>query len=121
MAYIAVHPKSSVAQQRLGADRDVTMNILARAIKEVLGVPDHDIIVELNQCTVVAFNALAEKANSAPDVVIKISTSDHQFQPRFQALCDRIVTEWDKTFTGDLKLEIWVSLIDTWATNMEFA
>lgn len=121
MAYIAVHPKSPAAERRLAAEPDVAMTILARATKDILGVPDHDIIVELNQCTVIAFNALAQQANSAPDVVIKISTSDHQYQPRFQTLCDRIVADWGIAFESDLKLEIWVSLIDTWATNMEFA
>jgi hypothetical protein len=121
MAYIEIYPKSSEAQQKLAGDCDPVMHFLCEAAKDVLGVPDHDIIIELNQCTAMRFNALAVSANAVPDVVIKISTSDKDLQPRFQALCDQIVTSWNAHFGNSFKLELWVNLIDTWGCNIDFS
>ncbi|MET3615779.1 hypothetical protein ABID16_004126 [Rhizobium aquaticum] len=96
------------------------MNLLHQATKDVLEVPDHDIIVELNRCTTIAFNQSAMNAGAVPDAVIQIATSDHELQPRFQTLCDQIVSRWDAQFGKTLKMELWVNLIDTWACNMDF-
>lgn len=120
MAYIAIFPKSAEAQQRLTDNRVSVMNILNQVTKEVLEVPDHDIIIELNQCTAVAFNSLAVRRGAVPDVVIKIATSDHDLQPLFQTLCDQIVSRWNAQFVNTLKLELWINLIDTWGCNMDF-
>ncbi|PYB72384.1 hypothetical protein [Rhizobium wuzhouense] len=120
MAYIEILPKSSEAQQTLFDDSHSALNLLFEAVKETLEVPDHDIIVELNQCTVLAFNATAVKAGSAPDVVIKIATSDHDLQPRFQTLSDQIVAGWNAHFGSALKMELWIGLIDTWGCNIQF-
>ena len=120
MAYIAIFPKSTEAQQRLTDSFASVANILCQATKDVLNVPDHDIIVELNQCTVIAFNAAAVQVAAAPDVVVKIATSDHDLQPRFQILCDQVVRSWDAQFENTLKLELWIDTIDTWGCNIEF-
>ena len=121
MAYIEIFPKSVEAQQLLVDSCDSMMRLLFQSAKEVLGVPDHDIIIELNQCTAIAFNSLAVNEAAVPDVVIKISTSDHELKPRFQALCDEVVKNWDTHFGKTLKMEVWVSLIDAWGCNMDFS
>lgn len=120
MAYIEIFPKSAEAQKQLTDRCASVMDILYQATKEVLNVPDHDIIVELNQCTAIAFNSLAVHAAAVPDVVIKISTSDHDFQPKFQSLCDHVVSNWNAQFGSALKLEIWINLINTWSCNIDF-
>jgi hypothetical protein len=120
MAYIEIFPKSTEAQQRLTDNCASVMKILYQATQEVLGIPDHDILVELNQCTAIAFNSQAVHATAVPDVVIKIASSDHDFQPKFQTLCDQVVSSWDAQFGNTLKLELWINLINTWGCNMDF-
>ena len=119
MAYIEISPKSSRAQALLESSCDTAMEILYGATKEVLNVPDNDIIVELRECGTIAFNARAVNAGAVPDVVVKISTNDSEFQPRFQALCDLIISRWDAQFGNDLKIELWIDLFDTWGSNIE--
>ena len=120
MAYIEIFPKSPEAQQQLTDHSASVMDLLYRVTKSVLNVPDHDIIIELNQCTAVAFNASAVQAAAVPDVVIKISTSDHDLRPSFQNLCDQVVSNWDAQFGNTLKIELWMSSIDAWGCNMGF-
>ncbi|TIU68359.1 MAG: hypothetical protein E5V66_00860 [Mesorhizobium sp.] len=120
MAYIEIFPKSAESQGILTGDCDVVMSVIHQATKDVLNIPDHDIIVELNHCTAIGFNALAVHTKAVPDVVIKISTSDHDLQPKFETLCARIVAKWDAHFEIKLKLEIWINLIDTWGCNIDF-
>jgi hypothetical protein len=119
MAYIAIFPKSAEAQQRLADHNASVMNILSQATKDVLNVPDHDIIVEMNQCTAMAFNPLAVSRGAVPDVVIKIATSDRDLQPRFQTLCDEIVSRWDMHIGNGFKLELWINAIDTWGCYID--
>ncbi|MFM2278041.1 MAG: hypothetical protein RLZZ444_272 [Pseudomonadota bacterium] len=121
MAYIEIHPKFPEAQQRLTSDCVALMSFLQAATKEVLGVPDHDIIIELNQCTALIFNSLAVSSDAVPDVVIKIATSDKELQPRFAALSDEVVAKWNAQFGSSFKLELWINLIDTWGCNIEFS
>lgn len=118
MAYIEIFPKSAAAQRHLTDNINPVMDMLFRATKEILNVPDHDIIVELNQCTALAFNALAVENGAIPDVVIKISTSDHHLQPEFEALSEQIVSRWSSDLGMSLKMELWISLIDSWRCNM---
>lgn len=120
MAYIAIFPKSAEAQQRLTDNSASVMTILSQVTKEVLDVPDHDIIVELNDCTAMAFNPLAVCRGAVPDVIIKIATSDRDLQPLFQSLCNEIISRWNAQFADTLKLELWINLIDTWGCNMDF-
>ena len=120
MAYIEIFPKSTETQQRLADHSAPMMDILYQATKRILNVPDHDIIIELSHCTAIAFNSLAVQASAVPDVVIKISTSDHDLQPKFQSLCDLIVSNWGAQFGSTLKLEIWINLINTWGCNIDF-
>lgn len=120
MAYVRLFPKSAQAERQLADDATSVMNLLQQATRDVLEVPDHDIIVELNRCTAIAFNQSALNAGAIPDVVIQIATSDHQLKPRFQALCDQIVSRWDAQPGQTLKIELWVNLIDTWGCNIDF-
>ena len=116
VTYISVLPKTEDVQSRLTENGDAVMDLLFSAAKEVLQIPDNDIIVELNRCTTIAFNRSAMEAAVAPEVVLTFVTSDHHLQPRFQALCDRVVSDWNDRF-GDIRIEVWVSLIDTWGTD----
>lgn len=118
MTYINILPKNDDAQSRLVESGDVVMDLLFRAAKDVLEIPDNDIIVELNRSTTISFHRSAIRADVAPDVVLTFATSDHHLQPRFPGLCDRVVADWNARF-GELKLEVWVSLIDTSGTNID--
>lgn len=118
MTYISILPKSETVQSRIADSCEVVMDLLFIAAKEVLHIPDNDIIVELNRSTTITFNRSAMEAQVAPDVVLTFATSDQHLQPQFQALCDRVVTGWNGLF-GDMKLEVWVSLIDASGTNIE--
>lgn len=120
MAYIEIFPKSTEAQQQLTDDCASVMDILYQTTKDVLHVPEHDIIIELNHSTTIAFNITAVHAQAVPDVVIKISTSDHDLQSRFQTLCDQVVANWNARFGTALKLELWINTIHTWGCNMDF-
>ena len=121
MAYIEIFPKSAESQKKMTDHHTSVMDMLYAGTKEILNVPDQDIIVELNQCTAIAFNSRAVQASAVPDVVVKISTSDHHFHPKFQSLCDHIVSNWNAQFGNTLKLEIWVNVIDTWGCNIDFS
>lgn len=117
MAYVNILPKNLTAQTRVTENADAIMDLLFAACKEVLRVADDDIIVELNSCTTIAFHRAAVDAAAAPDVVLTFATSDHHLQPRFRALCDRVVEAWNARF-ADIAVEVWVSPIDTWGTNI---
>lgn len=121
MAYIEIIPKTSVAEARLADDGMELPNLLAQATKAVLDVPDHDIIVEIRCCTTIAFNALAVAAGSNPDAVIKVATSDLHLKPRFETLAAAIVEVWNVHLGVDLRLEVWISAIDAWNSNMALA
>jgi len=118
VTYISVLPKSEDVQSRLTENGDAVMDLLFMAAKEVLQIPDNDIIVELHRCTTIAFNRSAVAAAAAPDVVLTFVTSDHDLQPRFQTLCDRVVSGWNERF-GDIRIEVSVSLLNAWGTNIQ--
>lgn len=120
MAYIEIFPKSVQAQERLTADCETVMSLVSQTVKDILDVPDHDIIVELNQCTSIRFNALAVNNAAVPDVVMKIATSDHHLKTKFDALGDRLVMSWNAHFGSGFKVEIWMNLIESWRCNIEF-
>ncbi|WP_380173677.1 hypothetical protein ACFEMC_03555 [Kineococcus sp. DHX-1] len=118
MTYVNVLPKSEDAQSRLTEDADAVLDMLFAATRDVLGIPENDIIVELNRCTTISFNRSALEAAVAPDVVLTFVTSDHHLQPLFPALCDRVVSDWNGRF-GDVKVEVWVSLLQNSGTNID--
>lgn len=118
MTYVNVLPKSEDAQSRLAEDADAVLDMLFAATRDVLGIPENDIIVELNRCTTISFNRSAVEAAVAPDVVLTFTTSDHHLRPRFQTLCDRVVSDWN-ALVGDLKVEVWVSLLENSGTNID--
>jgi hypothetical protein len=120
VTYISILPKNENAESRMTENRDALMDLLFIAAKEVLEIPDNDIIVELNRCTTISFNRSAVDAAVAPDVVLTFATSDGYLQPRFQTLSDRVVSDWNGRF-GDIKLEVWISLIDAAGTNIELS
>lgn len=118
MTYISILPKNENAQSRMTDNRDAVMDLLCSAAKDVLQIPDTDIIAELNRHIPASFNQAAQLSGAVPDVVMKIATSDDYLEARFQTLCERVIEDWNRHF-ADLKLEVWVSLIDAWGTNSE--
>ncbi|AND17679.1 hypothetical protein C5C18_09430 [Rathayibacter tritici] len=118
MTYIRILPKNETSQARMTEARDAVMDLLFAAAKEILQIPDNDIIVELNRSTTISFNRSAVQAAVAPDVVLTFATSDHHLRPLFPALCDRVVSDWNDLFE-DVGLEVWVSLIDASGTTIE--
>ncbi len=120
MSYIEIYPKSINAQDQLVENSEAVMALLQKAVKAVFEVPESDIIIELHQCTVLAFNPEAIKANAMPDVVIKLSTSDTYLKPRAQFLTDRIVADWKNQFQDQFAMELWVNFMDNWGTNIAF-
>lgn len=118
MTYISILPKSEAVQSRIAERGEAAMDMLFTATREVLQIPDNDIIVELHRSTTITFNRSAVDAQVAPDVVLTFETSDHHLEPRFPALCDRVVGDWNELF-GTMKLEVWASLIGASATNIE--
>ena len=118
MTYIRILPKNETSQSRMTENSGAVLDLLFVAAREILQIPDNDIIVELNRSTTISFNRSAAQAAVAPDVVLTFATSDHHLQPLFSTLCDRVVSDWNDLF-GDVKLEVWVSLIDTSGTNIE--
>nr|WP_288454265.1 hypothetical protein [uncultured Pseudomonas sp.] len=120
MAYIEIFPKSAAAQAQLTECCAQLMDMLQGAVRSVFKLPEHDIIIELDQCKVLAFNASAVRAAAVPDVVIKVSTSDVELRPEFQALCDQIVSGWNAQFGDSLGVEVWVSVIEAWGCNLSF-
>lgn len=118
MTYISILPKNENAESRMTENREALMDLMSIAAKEILQIPDNDIIVELNRCTTISFNRSAVEAAVAPDVVITFATSDGYLRTRFQTLSDRVVSDWNGRFE-DIKLEAWISLIDTSGTNID--
>ena len=118
MTYIIVQPKNEDAESRMAEAGDAVSDLLSAAVRDILQVPENDIIVELNRCTTISFNRPAVNAKIVPDVVLAFATSDRELQPRFQTLCDRVLSDWDGQFR-DLKIEVWFTLIETWGTNVD--
>ncbi|QHC75123.1 hypothetical protein [Rathayibacter sp. VKM Ac-2805] len=118
MTYVRILPKNEAAESRMTESGDAVMDLLFAAAKEILGIPDDDIIVESNRSTTISFNRSAVQADVAPDVVLTFATSDHHLEPLFPALCDRVVSDWNDLFE-DVKLEVWVSLIGASGTNID--
>ncbi|AOX45882.1 hypothetical protein [Microbacterium sp. BH-3-3-3] len=118
MTYVSILPKTIDAQIRLTEQLDTVMNLLFTAAREVLDIPDNDIIVELHSCTTLAFNASAVRADVAPDVVLTFVTSDAPLERLFSELCERVVGDWNGPFET-LKLEVWASLLGASDTNIE--
>ena len=120
MSYIGIYPKNSKTQEILTKESDCLFALLVESVKAAYGVPEYDIIAELNGCSVIKFNAKALELNAAPDVVIKISTSDKELMEKAEELKDLIVEGWKKLFGEELTMECWLDFFHTWGCTVDF-
>ena len=120
MSYIEVHPKSNIAQQRMMDVSEELIALIRLSVKESFEVPQHDIIVELHQCSVVKIDPQALKANAAPDVVVKIYTNDQHLKAKAPQLSELLVERWKETVGDKLTVECWITFFDTWGCSMDF-
>ncbi len=121
MSYIEVYPKNTKAQDKLSKESEPLFTLLVGVVEKAYGVPEYDIIVELNRCSVIQFNAKAIELNVAPDVVIKISTSDTEFMDNAEELKDLLVSGWKELFGADLTMECWLDFFHTWGCTIDFS
>ena len=68
MAYAEIFPKNKEIEKMLIEKKDNLMSSLFKTVASVYGIPQYDAIVELHQCTTIAFCKEAVEAESAPDV-----------------------------------------------------
>lgn len=119
MSYIEIHPKNKETEKILVAKRDALFEALTKCVKDAYGVPDYDIICELDACRVIAFSDQNNKMGTAPDAIIKVSTNDIEFKERAELLKDFIIEGWTNLFGENLAMECWVVFFHTWGCNME--
>ena len=120
MSYIEIYPKNMKAQDILSKQSEPLFALLVGGVEKAYGVPEHDIIAELNSCSVIGFNTKALELNAAPDVVIKISTSDKEFMEKAEELRDLIVEGWKELFGEELTMECWLDFFHTWGCTIDF-
>ena len=121
MSYIEIFPKSEDAY-KIFADKSEKFGILIfEKTRNIFDIPDYDIIVELHQCSTAKFISPKRNLIISPDIVIKISTSDHDLQLKFSELCSELIKSWNEEFGSSLTLEIWIGLIDSWASNINYS
>ena len=121
MSYIEIFPKSEDAYNRFADKSEKVGILLFEKTRNILEIPDYDVIVELHKCSTVKFISPNNNVINSPDVVIKISTSDHDLQPKFSELCSEIVKSWNEEFGSSLTVEVWINLIDNWASNLDYS
>ncbi len=120
MAYVEVHPKSKEIQAVLLGKKDEMFTALGKAILSTFPIPETDMILELQECRTIAFDPRAIRLESAPDVVLKLNTSDVQFQDRAATLRDRMVDAWNDVFGKDVAMELWINFFYEWGCNIDF-
>lgn len=120
MSYIEIYPKNANAQGKLTQQSEQLFALLVGCVEKAYGVPEHDIIAELNSCSVIKFNPRAMELKAAPDVVIKISTSDIEFEEKAEELKDLVVEGWKQLFGEDLTMECWLDFFHTWGCTIDF-
>ena len=120
MAYVEIQPKSKEIQELLYANRNEMFSAIGECILSTFDIPESDMILELQECRTIAFDPLAVSLESAPDVVLKLNTSDVQFQDVAAVLRDKIVDAWDELFGEDVAMECWIDFFYEWGCNIDF-
>ena len=120
MAYAEIFPKNKEIEKMLIEKKDNLMSSLFKTVASVYGIPQYDAIVELHQCTTIAFCKEAVEAESAPDAVIKVQTCDVEHKQEAKILGEAIVEDWNRIIGSDRTVEIWIDFFHTWNCNMEF-
>ena len=120
MAYVEIQPKSKEVQEILTARQQEIYQAIGACILSTFPIPKTDMILELQACRTVSFDPLAVSLNSAPDVVLKLNTSDVQFKDRAEELAGKIVAAWKELFGTQLAMECWIHFFHAWSCNMDF-
>lgn len=120
MAYAEIFPKNKIIERELVDKQDEIMSTLFKTVASVYGIPQYDAIVELHQCTTIAFCKEAVEAESAPDAVIKVQTCDVEHKPEAKALGEAIIEDWNRIMGSDRTVEVWIDFFHTWNCNMDF-
>ena len=120
MSYVEIIPKSKKAEEILLENKEKIFDGIGQCILDVFRIPETDMILELHRCTVIATDERAVRLESAPDVVIKLSTSDMEFKEKAEELSDRIVDSWNNILGKAVTMELWIRFFHTWGCNIDF-
>lgn len=120
MAYVEIQPKSKAAEEILAARQKEVYAAIGQCVLSTFSIPETDMILELQECRTLSFDPLAVSLESAPDVVLKLNTSDTQFKDRAQDLADKIVEAWKVLFGTELAMECWIHFFHAWGCNIDF-
>lgn len=120
MAYVEIQPKSKAAEDMLISRQDELYKAIGQCVLSTFTIPETDMILELQKCRTVSFDPMAVSLESAPDVVLKLNTSDVQFKGLAQELADKIVASWKDLFGTELAMECWIHFFHAWGCNMDF-
>ena len=120
MAYVEIQPKSKNVQELLISRQNEIYDALGECVLSTFDIPETDMILEIQECRTVSFDPLAVKLESAPDVVIKLNTSDVQFKDRADELADKIVNAWKKLFGTEIAMECWIHFFHAWGCSIDF-
>lgn len=120
MAYIEIHPKSTASQEVIMGKKDELFKAVGEAVLLTFDIPEYDMIIEIHECSVIAVDSRAVKAESLPDAVLKLNTSDIQFHNLAETLKDRIVDAWNRVMGKEVTMECWIDFFHTWGCNIDF-
>ena len=120
MAYVEIQPKTKEIQELLLEKNEEMFLAIGKCILSTFDIPETDMILELQECKTIAFDPLAISLESAPDVVLKLNTSDVQFQDRAADLRDKIVDAWNEVFGKEVAMELWIDFFHEWGCNIDF-
>ena len=120
MAYVEIQPKSKAVQEILVARQEELYKAIGACILSTFTIPQTDMILELQECRTLSFDPLAVSLQSAPDVVLKLNTSDVQFKDRAEDLAGKIVEAWKGLFGTELAMECWIHFFHAWGCNIDF-
>lgn len=119
MSYFEIFPKNKEAEALMVKEQDELFQLLEKCASEAFGIPAYDIVCELNECKVITFSENNKKLNVAPDVLIKISTNDIEFKDKAKYLKDLVVDGWNKLFSKEVAMELWIDFFHTWGCNID--
>ena len=120
MAYVEIQPKSKEVQEILVKRQEEIYAAIGKCVLSTFDIPESDMILELQECRTISFDPLAVRLESAPDVVIKLNTSDVQFKDRGEALAEKIVDAWKTLFGKELAMGCWNHFFHAWGCNIDF-
>lgn len=117
MAYIIISPNSKKAYRKLKKAYCELRSELEKVLIEVWSIPETDILVVLNKCTVGKKDKKAKRLKTYPQAIVRINTTDREKEPLKDSLVERIIEVWKKI--TNIKAEIWMEFFDAWGLTFE--